>query len=234
MSVRVRVCGRLEVEWDGQRLEDALAGRQTRALVAYLTLHRDRPVRRDELIDALWAGDARANGDALLRPVLSKVRRALGPERLQGRDELALSFPEDTWVDWEGAQAGLQRARERRSAGEHAAAWEAARAALEIVERGLLPGFEAEWIERFRGELEELRCQLLETVAITGTHLGDADLVVAEQAARRAVELSPFRESARMALIEVLRRRGNLAEALVAYEEVRTLLRDELGSRSRT
>jgi DNA-binding SARP family transcriptional activator len=230
MSVKVRVCGRLEVEWDGQRLEHALVGRQSRVLFAYLTLHRDRPVRRDELVDALWAGEARPNGDALLRPLLSRVRRALGPAHLEGRSELELSFPPDTWVDWEAAHDGLRRARERRGAGDHAAAWQAARAALAIVERGLLPGFEADWIERFRGELDELRCQLLEAVALAGTHLGEADVVVAEQAARRAVELSPFRESARVALIEVLRRRGNSAEALVTYEQVRTLLRDELGA----
>ncbi len=65
-------------------------------LFAYLTLHRDRPVRRDELVDALWAGEARSNGDALLRPLLSRMRRALAPAQLEGRAELALSFPADT------------------------------------------------------------------------------------------------------------------------------------------
>ena len=82
----------------------------------------------------------------------------------------------------------------------------------------------------FRAELDEQRIELLEIVALAGARLEDGALLEAERAARRAVEASPFRESARLALLEVLRRRGNVAEALVAYEEFRTFLRDELGS----
>jgi DNA-binding SARP family transcriptional activator len=52
----------------------------------------------------------------------------------------------------------------------------------------------------------------------------------AEQAARTAVELAPLRESARAALLDVLGARGNLAEALVGLEQVRTSLRDEPGA----
>ena len=48
--------------------------------------------------------------------------------------------------------------------------------------------------------------------------------------ARAAVAAAPFRESARVALIEVLQARGNVAEAVRAYEELRTLLREELGT----
>ena len=51
MGPRVHLCGRLQVEWDGERLEAAIPGRQGRLLFAYLTLHRERPVRRDELHD---------------------------------------------------------------------------------------------------------------------------------------------------------------------------------------
>ena len=44
------------------------------------------------------------------------------------------------------------------------------------------------------------------------------------------MEAAPFRESARVALLEVLRRRGNVAEALVAFDQFRVLLREELGT----
>ncbi|HEX8104966.1 MAG TPA: AAA family ATPase, partial [Solirubrobacteraceae bacterium] len=85
-------------------------------------------------------------------------------------------------------------------------------------------------MDQARAELEDVRFHLLETVAQAGSRLGPAELGEAEDAARRAVTLSPFRDSARAALIEVLRRRGNVAEALVAYDEFRLLLREELGS----
>jgi DNA-binding SARP family transcriptional activator len=231
MEARVHLCGRLRVEWDGAQLEEALPGRQGRLLFTYLTLHRERLVRRDELVEALWSEEGPPpGGDALLRPPLSRLRRALGPDRLEGRAELALNFPEDTWVDREAVGEGLQLSRAANATGDAQASWERAREALAIAELGLLPGLEVGWLEPFRSELEEQRVELLEAVALAGAQLGEGELHEAEAAARRAIEASPFRESARVALLEVLRRRGNTAEALVAFEEFRTLLREELGS----
>ena len=67
-------------------------------------------------------------------------------------------------------------------------------------------------------------------MAQAGAKLGGAVWPEAEQAARAAVQAQPFRESARAALMEVLRARGNVNEALRVYEDVRVLLREELGS----
>jgi DNA-binding SARP family transcriptional activator len=72
VPARVHVGGRLQVEWDGERLEDALPGRQGRLLFVYLTLHRDRPVRRDELVEALWSAAPPSDGDA---PAAPRTRR---------------------------------------------------------------------------------------------------------------------------------------------------------------
>src|SRR3954463_4487610 len=106
---RIELCGRLLVEIDGEGLQAALPGRQGRMLFAYLVLNRDRPVRRDELLDALFSGNGSGTqGDAALRPPLSRLRKALGEGRLEGRSELALSLPEGAWVDWEAARASLE------------------------------------------------------------------------------------------------------------------------------
>ena len=42
-------------------------------------------------------------------------------------------------------------------------------------------------------------------------------------------ELAPYRETGHRILMEALERRGNVAEALRAYERLRVLLREELG-----
>ena len=42
-------------------------------------------------------------------------------------------------------------------------------------------------------------------------------------------ELAPYRETGHRLLMEALARRGNVAEALLAYERLRVLLREELG-----
>lgn len=72
----MHLCGRLQVEWDGNRLEEALPGRQGRLLFAFLTLHRERLVRRDELVEALWWEDGPPpGGDALLPPAFPAAAR---------------------------------------------------------------------------------------------------------------------------------------------------------------
>ena len=72
--------------------------------------------------------------------------------------------------------------------------------------------------------------EALEATAHAGALLGGAALPEAEQAARAAVQAHPYRESARAVLMEVLRARGNVNEALRVYEDIRVLLREELGS----
>ena len=84
---RIHLCGRLTVELAGDRIEDSLPGRQGRLLFAYLALNRDRAVRRDELLDVLWPEEGPPpSGDSLLAPPLSRLRKALGAGRLEGRE----------------------------------------------------------------------------------------------------------------------------------------------------
>ncbi|HEX8083760.1 MAG TPA: AAA family ATPase [Solirubrobacteraceae bacterium] len=227
-ATRISLCGRLSVELEGRKVE--LPGRQGRMLVAYLLLHRDRPVRRDELVEALWPEGDAPGGSEALAPPLSRLRKALGPERLVGRGELTLVLPDDAWIDWEVAHDAMRRASDALAESDWRGAWGPAQAALAIADRGLLPGLEAPWVDDRRTELADLRLQALEAVATIGARLRGTELAPAERAARAAVEAAPFRESARAALMEVLAAGGNVAEALRAYEDLRCLLRDELGT----
>src|SRR4051812_37312198 len=229
-DTRIQLCGHLVVQIEGERVEASLPGRQGRLLVAYLLLNRDRPVRRDELIEALWPDAQPASGDALLRPPLSRLRKALGQGRIEGRSELTLALPDGAYVDWEAARTALVATREALATGDYRTASQRGAEAVEIAERGLLPGLEAHWIDERRRELEELRTEALEAIAIAGVAQGGPALADAERAARAAIEAAPFRESARAALMEALGAGGNVAEALRAYDDLRTMLRDELGT----
>ena len=139
-------------------------------------------------------------------------------------------LPTDAWVDWEVARAGVAAARAALASGDAAAAFAATAEPLEIAERGLLPGLEAGWIDVRRAELGDLRLEALEVRAAAGAAMGGPEQNEAERAARAAVEAAPFRESSRAALMEVLHARGNVAEALRVFEDVRVLLREELGT----
>jgi DNA-binding SARP family transcriptional activator len=48
--------------------------------------------------------------------------------------------------------------------------------------------------------------------------------------ARRLISRAPFRESGHRLLMEVLAARGDAAEALLVYDELRRRLREDLGT----
>ena len=92
-----------------------------------------------------------------------------------------------------------------------------------------MPGCEGEWADEQRRELEDLRLRALECIAQTGLRLGGPELGAAERAGRALIDAAPFRESGYLYLIEALEMSDNVAEALLVYDKVRTLLRNELG-----
>jgi DNA-binding SARP family transcriptional activator len=59
--------------------------------------------------------------------------------------------------------------------------------------------------------------------------VGGTELAAAVRTGRELVRREPYRESGWRILMEALEREGNCAEALVAYEELRARLQDELG-----
>jgi SARP family transcriptional regulator, regulator of embCAB operon len=229
-KARIQLCGRFAVEVDGARLEQALPGRRGRLLFAYLVLHRGRLVPRDELLVAGWGEDAPAEAGNALSVLLSKLRHGLGADHLQGRTGIELLLPPATFVDVEAAQEGAHRAESAIAEGRWAQAWGPAGIAYHIATRPFLAGLEAPWIDQWRRRLEEVRLRGLECFAAAGLGLGGPALAQAEERARMLTELAPYRETGHHLLMEALERRGNLAEALRAYQRLRTLLREELGT----
>jgi DNA-binding SARP family transcriptional activator len=218
------------VEIDGTQLADGLRGKQVPLLLAYLLLNRTRHVGREELIGALWPEQAPVSQDAALRTLLSRLRSALGGETLVGRDELILNMPAPVWIDLEAAATEVERAQHALAGNDVRSAWALAQVPLNIASRGLLPGAQAVWLEPRRRELEDVRLQALEVVGRAGLIMGGTQLASAERAARTLIESEPYRESGHVLLMETLEAGGNVAEALRAFDRLRTLLRDELGT----
>ena len=228
MAIRVELCGALTVEVDGRRVEDDLPGRQGRLLFAYLARNHDRPVRRDELVDVVWDDHPPGSPDAGLAALLTRVRQALGPDAVAGRAHLRLAG--EVWVDLDEARAAAAEAEEALAASDPQRAAERARAALERFERPLLPELAGRWVDEQRAELDGLHSDALETLARAALRLGGGELPAADRAARTLIQREPYRESGYALLMELLAARGNLAEALRVYDQLRVLLRDELGA----
>ena len=138
MASRIQLCGRLVVEIEGRRLEDDLPARQGRVLFAYLTANRDRPCGRAELIDAVWP-HLPARPETALSALLSKLRRVLGPELLEGRSSVQLRLPAGTWIDLEAAGEAIHRAESAVARGDWQGAWGPGQVAQYVAKRGLPP-----------------------------------------------------------------------------------------------
>jgi DNA-binding SARP family transcriptional activator len=228
-TTRIQICGRLVVVLDGRRVEDALPSRQGRLLFGHMVVHRRRPASRDQLVDALWPGGAPTAADRALSALLSKLRTALGAERIDGRDRPELILPADAYVDLEAARERLHEAEGAVAMEAWDRAWAPARAALHTATRGFLPGEDAPWIDEVRRDLEDMRLRALEAVAAASLGLGGPELAAAERCGRELTEAAPFRESGHLHLMRALAAQGNVAEALRAHDRLRCLLRDELG-----
>ncbi len=218
------------VDAQGQRLDAGLPGRQGRLLFAYLVRNRTRGCPRDELIDVLWPEGPPAAADSALSALLSKLRRALGEGVLTGRGELRLRLEGEVSVDVEESATAIGEAEAALEAGDPALAAQRARDALATDLQTFLPDSEGGWAADERRELDTIRLRALETLAAAGMRQGGRELGAAEQAARAAIAAAPFRESAHRLLMEVHEAAGNPAEALRAFEELRSLLREELGT----
>jgi len=229
LATRIQLCGSFVATLDGARVERALGGAQARLLFAYLVLHRHRPSPHETLIDALWLQPPRAADSALYAHV-SKLRRVVGAERLEGRSELRLVLPEDAWVDVEAAHAAVHRAESAAVIEEWPSVWVAARVAQHIAVRPLLASFDAPWLDEGRHQLDACYLRSLELAAQASLRIGGGELNTAERTARLLVRQAPFRESGYRYLMEALAATGNAAEALTVYDQLRTLLRDELGA----
>ena len=228
-GTRIQLCGRLVAELGGRRVESELPGRQGRLLFAFLAASRARRSTRDELVAALWPEGAPDAAEASLAALLSKLRRALGPGSIEGKAEVRLALPSEAWIDLEAASVGIHRAESAVALGRWDEAWAPARTALYVADRGLLPGYDAPWIEERRRRLEDVRLRALECVGTAGLHMGGTELAAAERSGRALVEAAPFRESGYRLLMEALAAQENVAEALRVYERLRVLLREELG-----
>jgi DNA-binding SARP family transcriptional activator len=228
-STRVQLCGALAAEVGGRRVDNLLPGRQGRLLFAYLVLFRHQWVPRDALVEALWGQAPPDGAGTALNALVSKVRAATGPAVVRGRAELTLVLPEPAHVDVEAAVTAVHTAETAISVRDWPRAWFKALTAHFVAGRRLLPEADLPWVESWRRRLADVDARALECYATACLELGGCELPGAERAARALVETAPLRESGHLLLMRALAARGNVAEALTAYESLRMLLRAELG-----
>jgi DNA-binding SARP family transcriptional activator len=230
---RIYLTGSVTIEYGEQLVrERQLPGRQGRTAFVFLAVNRHRPIHRDELLGAIWPGDAPAQTDSALDAILSKLRAVLkaagcGAAITVNSGSITLQLPPETWVDIEAAGNALDEAEGALRRNDLLTAWSLANVAVVISRRPFLPDTEAPWIESQRTALRAMQMRALQ--CLVNVSAGNAEPLLAIQHAIEMVELDPFRETAYQLLMKMHAAAGDRAEALRVFAKCRELLRDELG-----
>lgn len=218
--LRAELFGHLRVSDEGREI-GLPASKKTRGLLGYL-LSSNRALSRSALCDLLWedAEDPRA----ALRWSLSKIRTALGPERLLA-DRNTVAVQRDTIVT---DVATLEAVSSRLDS---APRDELIR--IQALLRGeFLNGLDLpqcygfhEWCQAERSRLGRLHEQLLTALLSRTRH----DPQLALEFAHKLVGLDPFDEAAHIRVIELQLALGRAADASAQAAQCRKIFRTELG-----
>ncbi|MCX5226044.1 BTAD domain-containing putative transcriptional regulator [Streptomyces sp. NBC_00233] len=204
---------------------------KVRALLAALLVDAGRPVAAFRLVDDLWGDEPPGNPLRALQAKVSQLRRAFEEAEPGGRDLVVTQAPGYLLAVPEGALDAHEFARIAARARETADPHDRAVLLGEALDLWRGPAF-AEFAEEpfaraAADRLEEERLVVRETQAEARLESGEQDVLAGELA--ELVARHPLRERLRAVQLRALYRAGRQSEALAGYEELRTLLADELG-----
>jgi WD40 repeat protein/DNA-binding SARP family transcriptional activator len=223
--VEFRLLGPLEVRGDNGPIP--LGGPRQRAVLAHLVLRANKIVPADRLIDEVWGDEPPAAARNVLQTYVSRLRKALGPDRLEHGAGGYILRADTSEIDAQRFESLVREAR-RNAAIDPAAAVRLYREADELWRGAALDDL-AEDLS-LRGEvahLEELRAAATEDRIVLELALGrHADLTPELET---LTSLYPLRERFWAHLMTALYRSGRQADALDAYRRARDVLVEEFG-----
>jgi predicted ATPase/DNA-binding SARP family transcriptional activator len=204
-------------------------GRRLRALLIRLALDPGRVVSAERLIDDLWQDEPPAAAHNALQALVSRLRAVVGRSTIeQGGGGYRLNArPED--VDVVQFERHVRSGRARLDAGDASSAANEFRAALALWRGSALSDVEGmPFAEPEAAALEEQRVAAVEDLvdAVLAQPGPASDLLPELEQLRVAF---PLRERLHARYMKVLYALGRQAEALAAYEQLRSTLADRLG-----
>jgi DNA-binding SARP family transcriptional activator len=189
--------------------------RNEQRLVAFLAL--SGACDRDLVAGTLWPDSPEPRAHANLRTALWRLRRA-GADLIDATQTGVVL--RRTWIDADELTAHASGLLDSPRTPIHP---EALRL---LTGPALLPGWYEDWVQEKRDRLDRLRVRALEVAS--GRLLSAGLIAPAAEAARAAVRLDPFRESARCSLIRAQLAEADVVGAVREYGLFRDLIAREL------
>ncbi|MGX9889685.1 AfsR/SARP family transcriptional regulator [Streptomyces sp. NPDC002276] len=223
--VRYRILGTTQaLRPDGTPVP--VGGARLRALLTVLALRPDRAVPASFLVDEVWGADPPADATGALQALVGRLRRALGADAVGSTESgYRLAVAADD-IDLHRFERLTGEGLRALADGNPAKAAEALDDALALWGGPALADLPDRTAEAARWETRHLDARRARLTA--GLALGEADTALPELTA--LCDTHPLDEPLQSLRLQVLRATGRTAEALAAYEDVRHLLADRLGS----
>jgi DNA-binding SARP family transcriptional activator len=230
-SLALRVLGPVEITWNGRPID--IGGLKARALVARLLIDRNLTVSVDRLVDSLWTDHDGEGAEIALRSTISRIRKRLRDAGVE--TELIVTRAPGYALVAEATDTDLHTFEQLVADGRRQLArkrpTQAVRTLREAAEMWRGAAYSEVRDEPFaRAEarrLEELLLTAVEVRLDAELTLGRHNAVVGELEALTGA--NPMRERLWSQRMLALYRCGRQAEALRVYQELRTILVDELG-----
>ncbi|WP_456302561.1 AfsR/SARP family transcriptional regulator [Streptomyces tendae] len=223
--MRYRILGTTQVlRPDGTAVP--LGGARLRALLTVLALRAGRAVPTGLLVEEVWDGDPPADAPGALQALVGRLRRALGADSVASADggyRLAAA-PDD--VDLHRFDRLAGEGARALAGGDPAKAAVVLDDALALWRGPVLADLPDRTAEAARWETRHFE-------ALRARHTAALDLGQAEHALPELTALCdghPLDEPLQALRLRALRDTGRTAEALAAYESVRRVLADRLGT----
>jgi DNA-binding SARP family transcriptional activator len=230
-TLSVRMLGGLAFVSGGCRVGADL-GANGRLLAAYLLEFPSRIHRRERLASLFWADKEPGHARATLNTALWRVRKLLargpnqsGPVLHTGGQEIVIELATRIHIDTHHFDSAARSALGDMNAPSPGTL--ALEAAVGSYFGSFLDGTDSDWIIAERERLHTLYVRCLSE--LMKTHAASCQYELAISAARRILNVDPFRESVQRQLVLLLTLNGQRAQAIVELRRWAVDLRREMG-----
>jgi DNA-binding SARP family transcriptional activator/tetratricopeptide (TPR) repeat protein len=224
--LRFRLLGRFTVEGE---LAAPLPVGKARRLLAVLAERAGEFVAVGTLVEALWDADPPERADRNIAALISRLRRALGRDRIDGSPTGYRLVSDAVTVDLTEAIELVETAERELRHGNVALASTSAEQAAKLLATDVALAYERDdpWVAQLRrtGARWLRRARICWSAA--ALELGTPD--VAAEAGAAALRADPLDEEAARAVMYAHQRSGRSGTALVTYRQLQLAMSEQLG-----